>query len=154
MTHIVSPAILQGQTAPTLPALSETITTYAAIVASVQQILPTAVPRSSPPNGAPNLQIYEWLVPRYPPHSISPQVVFENYSIAQIEKLYGTRTPGDILIILYNKGFTNITSSTTSTIQNILKVYFHNLNLPIQVAKPYPIVPLSLPHHMPFIFYG
>ncbi|KAK0245036.1 hypothetical protein EDD85DRAFT_943432 [Armillaria nabsnona] len=154
VTHIISPAILQGQTAPTLPAPSETITTYAVMVAPVQQILPTTVPTSGPPNGAPNLQIYEWPVPRYPPHSISPQVVFENYSIAQIEKLYRTRTPSDILIILYNKGFADITLSTTSTIQNILKVYFRNLNLPNQVAKPYLIVPLSPPHHMPFIFYG
>ncbi|SJL16392.1 uncharacterized protein ARMOST_19916 [Armillaria ostoyae] len=146
VTHIVSPAVLQGQTGP--------LTMFVAMVAPIQQVTHTATAYNGQPNVAPTLQIYECPVSGYPPHSISPQVIFGNYSTVQIEKLYGTKTTGDILIILYNKGFPDFSLSTKTSIQNALKTYFNNPDLPIQAARPYPIGPATPPYQTPFVFYG
>ncbi|KAK0222654.1 hypothetical protein EDD85DRAFT_796184 [Armillaria nabsnona] len=88
--------------------------------------------------GDQHVTIHREFTGTFGPHSIPPQHVFHNYDCIQVQTLFSTRQPGNILIIVWGLEHRNLTYATEARIEVTLKAFFLNKTLTLQIAPPCP----------------
>ncbi|KAK0496495.1 hypothetical protein EDD18DRAFT_1105609 [Armillaria luteobubalina] len=72
------------------------------------------------------------------PHSILPQHVFHNYDSSQVAALFSTRQPGNILAVVWGLEYRNLTYATEARLGAVLRAFFPNQELHLQIVPPCP----------------
>ncbi|KAK0473527.1 hypothetical protein EDD18DRAFT_1117352 [Armillaria luteobubalina] len=85
-----------------------------------------------------SISIYKEFTGSFEPHSIPPQHVFHNYDLEQINMLFRTQVPGNILIIMWGLEYKDLTYMTEARIEATIKTFFQRENLMLQIAPPSP----------------
>ncbi|KAK0489654.1 hypothetical protein EDD18DRAFT_1110008 [Armillaria luteobubalina] len=85
-----------------------------------------------------SVSIYKEFMGSFEPHSIPPQHIFHNYDLEQINTLFRSQAPGDILIIMWGLEYKDLTYTTEARIKATIKTFFQMENLTLHITLPSP----------------